>query len=347
MRPNLDAKTRQFFRGIATLLVLGNSIIARAGERRHNLGKNEAARHNVRGTITRKARRLTAPERIEEVSAVFSRLGGAGLRAFMVMVVIMTPSVLLPGTADDAQQMAALVALFAGVLTFAEYKTTYPGLVEFRDAPPFNRMRFGILFTTVFLLTVITKNSAAPTTLGTLVAALGHLVGDALDFPYSPVRLATLMMTSVKSGVAPDKVRTAAGVAYLISLLGLAYFVLLLKLRAWPGRSGAFNVWINLPTFEPTTGGDIVQRLDRDARVNIALGVVLPFVIPAVVKIGAQGFEPLALSAPQTLIWTLTAWAFLSSSLLMRGIAMGKIAEMIREQRRLSGAVPRSDLQPA
>jgi len=290
---------------------------------------------------------MIAPEQIEVAKAVFSRLAGAAMRAFFVMIMVMTPAVLLPGTGDDAQQMSALVALFAGALTFTEYRTTYPGLIEFRDAPPFNRMRFGILFATVFLLTVMSKNAASPTTLGTLVSALGQLIGRALDFPYSPVRLATLMMTSGKTGGDLATVRAAAGVAYLISLLGLAYFVVLLKLRAWPGRNGAFNVWINLPTFEPTTGGDIVQRLDRDARVNMGLGVLLPFLIPAVVKIGASGFDSLALTSPQTLIWTLTAWAFLPCSLLMRGIAMGKIAAMIREQRRLSGAVPRPDMQPA
>ena len=27
---------------------------------------------------------------------------------------------------------------------------------------------------------------------------------------------------------------------------------------------GSFNVWINLPTFDPTTGGDVVERLERD-----------------------------------------------------------------------------------
>ena len=76
----------------------------------------------------------------------------------------------------------------------------------------------------------------------------------------------------------------------------------------------------------------------RDARVNIALGFLLPFLTPAVVKIASTGFEPLALTSPQTLIWTMTAWAFLPASLFMRGIAMGRVAEMIREKRLVNGA---------
>lgn len=276
-----------------------------------------------------------------------TRLTGAAFRAFLVMVLIITPSVLLPGTGADGREMVALVALFAGALTFTEYKTTYPGLVEFRDAPPLNRMRFLILFFTVFLLTVIEKNLVAPTTLTRLVSAIGMVIGEAMDFPYSPVRLATIMMTQNAPPAQVVAVRTAAGVAYLLSLVGLAYFVLLLKMKSWPSKTGVFNVWINLPTFDPTTGGDVVARLERDAKINIAFGFLLPFLIPAVVKIGASGFDQLTLKTPQTLIWTLTAWSFLPCSLFMRGIAMNKIAQMIREQRRLSGAVPRSGFQPA
>ncbi len=70
--------------------------------------------------------------------------------------------------------MVALVALFAGVLTFVEYNSAYPGLVEFRDAPPFNRVRFLMLFSTVFLLTVIARGEEQPTTLTDLCAVGGR-----------------------------------------------------------------------------------------------------------------------------------------------------------------------------
>lgn len=275
--------------------------------------------------------------RVEEGKAVISQLGSALVRAICVMVLVATPSVLLPGTGTDDKQMVALVALFAGMLTFVEYNAAYPGLIEFRDAPPFNRIRFVVLFSTVFLLTVIAKSATHPTSLTVLVEAVGVLIGQSMDFPYSPVRLATLMMADGAPKAQVDAVRTAAGMSYLISLIGLSFFVILLKMNGWPARMGAFNVWVNLPTFDPTAGGDVVARLERDARVNIALGFLLPFLIPAVVKIGMNGFEPLTMASPQTLIWTMTAWAFLPVSLFMRGIAMGKVADMIREKRLASG----------
>jgi hypothetical protein len=264
---------------------------------------------------------------------VVTRLAGAAMRAFLVMVLVATPSVILPGIGTDSKQMVALVALFAGALTFAEYNAVYPSLVEFRDAPPFNRVRFLMLFTIVFVLSVICAAKDSDAAFPRLFEAVGVLVGHAMDFPYSPVRLATLMMAEGASDQQVLAVRTAAGTSYILSLLALAFFVLIFKLRGWPGRTTAFNVWVNLPTFEPTAGGDIVDRLERDARANLAMGFLLPFLIPAVVSLASIGFQPLTLTSPQTLIWTMTAWAFLPASLVMRGIAMGRIASMIRQKR--------------
>ena len=53
-------------------------------------------------------------------------------------------------------------------------------------------------------------------------------------------------------------VRDTAGIAYFISLFTLAFFVVLQRVRRWPTRAGTFNVWVNLPTFDPTAGGDVV-----------------------------------------------------------------------------------------
>jgi hypothetical protein len=301
------------------------------------LGKIAALRHKLQEMFGKDALQRRMSALIADGRASVSRMTSAAVRAFLVMFLVATPSVLLPGIGQDGKQMVALVALFAGALTFTEYNATYPGLIEFRDAPPFNRVRFAMLFFTVFLLTIIAKSEIGPNSLSILVKAIGVLIGQAMDFPYSPVRLATLMMADGASNAQVNAVRTAAGMAYLISLLGLCVFVILLKIYEWPTRWGAFNVWVNLPTFDPTTGGDVVVRLERDARVNIALGFVLPFVFPAIVKVGSSGFEPLTLTSPQTLIWMMTAWAFLPASLFMRGIAMGKIADMIREKRRISG----------
>lgn len=308
-------------------------VVAVAWERRQELGNIEAARHNVRGIIGNIVRRSIGQDRLKGGRAVVSRLTGAIVRMVLVMMLVIMPSVLLVEVTVDTKQMVSLVALFLGLLTFVEYNATYPSLVEFRDAPPFNRVRFLMLLATVFSLSMISRGKIVPSTLTQFIDAVGTLIGIAMDFPYSPVRLATLMVANDATAEQIACLRTAAGMAYLISLVSLSIFVVLLKAGHWPRRDTPFNVWINLPTFDPTAGADVVTRLTRDARINIALGFLLPFLTPAVVKIASAGFSPLELTSPQTLIWTMTAWAFLPASLFMRGIAMGRIADMISETR--------------
>ncbi|MGJ8582660.1 MAG: hypothetical protein ACSHXD_01090 [Marinosulfonomonas sp.] len=265
---------------------------------------------------------------------MISRLSGAVLRAMLVVLLVATPSLLLPGIGADGQQIVALVAIFGAALTIFEYASAYPGLVEFRDAPPFNRIRYISLFTTVFLLTVIARGQIEPTTLTQFITAIGALIGLAIDFPYSPVRLVVLMLPDGTSLSQVSLVRTAAGMSYLISLLTLGIFLIVLRLRSWPASSGTFNVWVNLPTFDPTAGKDVVKRLERDARFNIALGFLLPFLTPAAIKSASVLFGSVTLDNPQTLIWTVSAWAFLPASLFMRGIALARVAEMIAAKRR-------------
>ncbi len=256
------------------------------------------------------------------------------MRAVLVVILIATPSILLPNVSADSAQVVALVAFFGAALTFFEYVSAYPGLVEFRDAPPFNRVRFGSLFITVILLSLIVRGVTAPTDVTNFVTAIGALIGYVLDFPYSPVRLMILAMPEASSLREVELVREATGMSYLISLVALSVFMIVLRIGHWPSKSGSFNVWINLPTFDPTAGGDVVERLKRDARVNTIIGFSLPFIIPAVLSSASNLFGDLSVTNDQSMIWAVAAWAFLPSSLFMRGIAMGRVASMIEEKRR-------------
>lgn len=262
-----------------------------------------------------------------------NRVTGAAVRAFLVMILIVLPSVILPGVGTDTRQIVALMALFAGALVFVEYNAVYPSLVEFRDGAPFNRIRYLMLLAIILTLAVIAADNEQPTTVTRLFRAVAMLIGEALDFPYSPVRLATLMMGDTATAAQVLEVRTAASTAYFLSILSLAVFVVVLKLAGWPSTKTAFNVWVNLPTFEPTAGGDVVDRLERDARFNLAVGFLLPFLVPTLIAVGTAGLPPQSLISAQTLTWTMAAWAFLPASLLMRGVAMGRIADMIRTKR--------------
>lgn len=268
------------------------------------------------------------------------------MRAMFVVLLVATPALLLPGVSADMQQIVALVAIFSAALTVFEYASVYPGLVEFRDAPPFNRLRFGSLFATVFLVSVMVRSEFEPTQINQIVRSFGTNIGEAIDFPYSPVRQVVLLLPEDAGFALVQRVRTAAGLSYFISMLTLAIFYLCVKVRNWPMNNGTFNVWINMPTFDPTSGGDVVQRLERDARFNIVVGFTLPFFIPAALKFSEALFGPTNLDAAQSMVWIVAAWAFLPASLLMRGLALGRIAELV-ERKRQSTARASKALQPA
>jgi len=269
------------------------------------------------------------------------------MRGLLMALMIATPALIVPGMSIDTSQATVLVALLAAFLTFVEYNSMSPSIVEFRDAAPFNRLRFVALFVTVFMLSIISKGKTDPTLLTNALTSIGTIVGNSIDFPYSPVRLVVLMLPAGADHDIVQSVRTAAGLSYLISLFAMTAFLFLVRVMGWPSRKGGFNVWVNLPLFDPTAGGDVLHRLNRDARINIVLGFLLPFVIPAVVKLAADLLNPISLENPQTLIWTMTAWAFLPASMIMRGIALQRIAEMIRDQRKRAYASAESEFQIA
>lgn len=262
------------------------------------------------------------------------KLSGAVVRAVLVVILIVMPATLLPNRSDDGVQIVILVSIFAALFTIVEYSAGSPSLIEFRDAPPFNRVRFSALFATVLSLSFIFRGYVEPSQLTEAFQRSGHYIGEVIDFPFSPVRLMVGTMPDGADPAVVSHLRDAAGLSYLLSLFSIIWFVILLRLQHWPRRGGAFNVWVNLPTFDPTAGGDVVRRLNRDGRVNVILGVLLPFLIPAIIKLASLLGSPIRLDDPQTMIWTVTAWAFLPASILMRGVAFTRVAEMIDLQRK-------------
>lgn len=259
---------------------------------------------------------------------------GAIVRAALMVLLIVMPSMAVPGIGEDTRQIVTLVAIFAAALVIFEYGSVYPGLVEFRGAPPYNRIRFAMLLAMIFALTMVERHGIAPGTPSRIIYTAGVVLERLLDFPYSPVRLAGLMLPQ---GAPPEllhQFRICAALAYTLSLCGLITFGYVVAYRRWPLNAGSFNVWINLPTFDPTSGEDVVSRLNRDGRVNIALGILAPFLVPAILRAAAGVLGAVQVDDPLTMIWVASAWAFLPASLLMRGIALSRIAALIARRRR-------------
>ncbi len=265
---------------------------------------------------------------------MFARITGAAVRAILVALVVAIPALLLPEETNRSVEMVALLALLAAALTFVEYSSEFPSIIEFRDSPPLNRFRFLSLAAMVLVMTMICKHAYDPTNATALFAGTAGLIASWVDFPFSPVHLVTLMLPPDTSIQTLAAVRMTAAVSYVISLITVAAFLFVVRILCWPICQRAFNVWVNLPLFDPTAGGDVLYRMQRDGRINIIAGVLLPFVIPALVKVATDWITPISMENPQTLIWVVAAWAFLPASMIMRGVAMLRIASLIEEKRR-------------
>ena len=76
------------------------------------MGKIKAGRRNRREKFGISAQRPVPSDQFEGERSVFSQLTGAFVRALLVLVLIATPSVLLPGVGSDSAQVVFLVAIF-------------------------------------------------------------------------------------------------------------------------------------------------------------------------------------------------------------------------------------------
>lgn len=259
---------------------------------------------------------------------------GALKRALMVLIAALLPTLLIPQSAPETGQIVLLAGLFAAAVVFSEYASPYPALVEFRFAAPFNRTRFALLAVTAVLLALIQRGQVIDGPLPDAVLGVAATLGAALDFPLSPVRL---LMGALPASIGVDEammVRNGAALALVVALLTLAGFATAMRLNLWPMGQGPFNVWINLPTFDPTAGNDVVERLLRHGRVNVMLGFLTPALLPGVVMVSGLMAQPIDFTAPINYVWGIALWAFLPTAMIMRGLAMGRVARMIRANRR-------------
>ena len=273
-----------------------------------------------------------------------SRFTGAVVRAILMAMVVALPAALLSEVSADTRQMVTFAAILLGAVVFAEYNATYPSLIEFRDAGPVNRIRFAMLASCLAAISLSQPQSILPPQAMQIAQNWAGIVGAAMDFLLIPDSLGQQI------GVDPARlqfVTNAAGLAFVISIFWLGLFVLIVRLGAWPSAKKPLNVWVNLPMFDPMKGPDVVVRLVRDGWVNILLGVMLPFILPRLAKV-IFGPPEMLLGAPlHSLIWIITLWAFLPANLILRGLALLRIADLIVQSRAAHGAKLAKSFAPA
>ena len=278
---------------------------------------------------------------------MLSKFVGAFLRAAIVVLVVSMPSLVLTGTTPEGAELVVLLALVLAAFTAIEYSSSYPALIEFRDAPPFNRLRLLSLTLILFVLSMV-ASGVHDSSLVLVLNAIGLLFGQVLEYPGSPLAAVIHHLPTQSPFMTPVQVKVMAGLAIFITLSALSIFAILLRTQKWPDPGRAFNVWINLSTFDPTAGGDVINRLIRDARVNAILGFTITFILPTAGLMISDHLGIRILTSSHGLVWGIALWMFLPLSLFMRALAMARIAAMIRVHRaRLTAGINMDGAQPA
>jgi len=248
---------------------------------------------------------------------------GAALRALAVTATVAIPSLLVaPSPVGTGPELSFLVGAAAGLMVLFEYGARTPALVDFRFAPPLNRLRFA---TFVIALAAATAAAASPA-----AGRLGLTVAEAMAGPASPVDLAAWAVTR-DSAPGPDPVLRAAGALTLVAALTcLAGAGAWIWFGAWPGDPERFNRWINLPTFEPSDEGDAAAWLKRQGGLAALTGLALPVALTGLGAAATRLFAADLFAAPLAQIWAAAIWAGVPACVLLRAMALLKLARIAR-----------------
>lgn len=261
------------------------------------------------------------------------RLLGAFIRAVLVLIVVAAPAFLLPSVSTAAQEISLIVGGIAGAFTLFEYASSHPGLIDFRFAPPYNRIRFATFGVQIFVLIILCRSTSGADSFAPEVLALADQAVALVSVPLSPVRVAVEMIGEDGSELFKLLLQRAAAVSFVIAFASFLFFAVLLWFFRWPVGRDNFNLWINLPTFEPSSGRDVERRLYRDGVANVLIGLGLPFLIPVIASRSGGWFDPSVLKNYQPLIWGCAVWAFLPASLIIRGAALLKLGWLVKRAR--------------
>lgn len=255
---------------------------------------------------------------------MIGRIVGALIRAVLVIATFILPSAVLPSTSDDLVLLTLLVALFMGALTFAEYVSSSPSLIEFRFAPPYNAIRFATL---VFLLALTIGVMQTPTNEAMrLIASIAKALSQVLDFPGSPLHYLPKGLGDDATPAQATILKQAGAMTFIVALAMVGLFWALSRGNHWPDTRQPFNLWTNMPTFYCASDADIGHKLRRDAVANVILGLLLIYVFPFAASLLSNAFVSLRFDTALPMTWMVVAWAFLPTGLLMRAIAIVKIS---------------------
>lgn len=261
---------------------------------------------------------------------MLNRLIGAVFRAVVVIIIIALPSFILPGSTLNARELSLIAGGVVGAFTIFEYAAKSPGFVDFRFAPPYNRMRVAIIASELLVIAFYFRDLA----LGGPMVELGQQAAALVEIAGSPVGMTLDKFADTLTPGQLDRLGTAMSLAMLLAIGLSCLFAILLWISRWPVDRAGFNLWVNMPNFEPSEVGKTERRLYRDGILNILFAPLILFSAPYVLPLVSQALGSSLLHQEQSVVWLAALWAFVPASLIIRGAAILKIRAILRQAKR-------------
>ncbi|MDF2231390.1 hypothetical protein P2H44_02375 [Albimonas sp. CAU 1670] len=262
----------------------------------------------------------------------------AALRAILVTLVAALPALALAGGPGGEQSRTAglLLAAAAGLYVLVEYGARTPALIDFRFAPPINRLRFALAALTLVATTACVAFAGQPGPLGATFARFGA----AMDFAFSPVRMAADIFTRASAPAPDPSVEYAAATAFCVALTCAVAFGAAIWFGPWPRLSERLNLLVNLPTSDIEDDGRGARRLTLMGAQVLATAAGSLFAMLVVGGFAVALLSPDLEISPLALVWSATIWAGAPGTMVLRGVALLKLAQRLRRDGDLGGRRP-------
>lgn len=264
------------------------------------------------------------------------------MRALLVFVSIVYPSVLLNDRMVSDVTLVTIFAFVCSAIVFMEYSIRSPSFLEFARSRPYNRIRFGIFLSIVFYI-YLTINPhqqfGPPYDLAAMIDGWKNVFIGANFGPSQQMVVALGPFLVNDPSLLYEITSGALFVGLFTAVLGGAY----LWASSWPLSRMGFNLSPNMPTFSPHAIDKTESRLAVTACAGLAFAIVFPILLPRVFLLA---FDSISLPFGQGnlfTLWLVTIWVLVPATAVFRSLALLKVAYMINHLRKITLQVKDED----
>ena len=262
-----------------------------------------------------------------------TKIFGAIVRALFVGILFLYPSVLIAGGLGNVDLFVQALCLLGVAIVMVEYMVEVPAIIEFRYAPPYNRMRFLLMM----VLCLVLLAALGPNTFtggnASLILPVANSFEAIFSWGSSPVQVLAPALTN-------DPTLFGGNLTLILSLVfgtmmfGAITFGIYLWISPWPLSAKGFNLWPNMPSFNARAGERASIKILQVAILSLALALLLPYIFAFFIEYCRNSLGMDFVSSKLVVYWTIFLWAAMPAMAIMRSVSLMKLAFLAENMRR-------------